>query len=408
MKISIRIIVCFIILFPAILKAQENKDKKFGITFGGFVKTDFWVDTRQVAGAREDLFALYPQNSLLDKNGEDINDKLIYNFSAITSRLTGKISGPDAFGAKTSGIIEADFSGQSNPDINGLRLRIAMIKLNWKKSELLFGQFWHPMFTTECFPTVISLNTGAPFNPFLRSPQIRYSNSFGKIKLTATVLSQRDYANSGPFGSSSIYMRNAVIPNGNLRLQYKNKKHLAGLAADYKIIQPLTETDSMYKTDEKIGTYAFMAYYKYSNPIFTFKAKYIYGQNMTDFLLLGGYAVSSRDSLTAKETYTPINHHTFWANVIYGKKIKFGLFGGYTKCLGTSDKNIGVYYSRGSNIDYVYRLAPSISFISNKTQISTEVEYTVAAYGTPDYEGIVKNSNEIGNIRILLTVFYFF
>lgn len=408
MKISIRIIICLVVLIPIFSKAQNTDEKKFGIKFSGFIKSDYWWDSRKVAGAREDLFALYPQNSLLDREGVDINDEPTFNFSAITSRITGKISGPDAFGAKTSGVIEADFSGQSNPDINGFRLRIAMAKFNWEKSELLFGQFWHPMFTTECFPTVISLNTGAPFNPFIRSAQLRYTYNFGKVKLISALLSQRDYANSGPMGTSSIYQRNAVIPNAHIQMQYKSEHHVFGAGVDYKFIKPLIETDSNYTTDEVLGTYAFLAYYKYQNSMLTFKAKALYGQNMTEQLMMGGYAVRTRDSITAKETYTPTNNFSVWANVVYGKTIQFGFFGGYTKALGTCNENIGVYYARGADIDYVYRLAPSISFISNKVQLSTELEYSVAAYGMADKKGDIKNSKEVGNIRLLFTMFYFF
>ena len=41
-------------------------------------------------------------------------------------------------------------------------------------------------------------------------------------------------------------------------------------------------------------------------------------------------------------------------------------------------------------------------------QLLTELEYTVAAYGMPDKKGDIPNSEEIGNIRLLFTVFYFF
>jgi len=27
----------------------------------------------------------------------------------------------------------------------------------------MIGQFWHPMFATDCYPDVVSFNTGAPF-----------------------------------------------------------------------------------------------------------------------------------------------------------------------------------------------------------------------------------------------------
>ena len=96
---------------------------------------------------------------------------------SVQTRLVGKITGPDAFGAKTSGYIEAEFFGTSDADVNGFRLRHAYVKLNWTTTELLIGQFWHPMFITESFPEVVSFNTGAPFQPFNRSPQIRVTQT---------------------------------------------------------------------------------------------------------------------------------------------------------------------------------------------------------------------------------------
>jgi hypothetical protein len=32
------------------------------------------------------------------------------------------------------------------------RLRHAFIKFNWNTTELLIGQYWHPLFVTTCYP----------------------------------------------------------------------------------------------------------------------------------------------------------------------------------------------------------------------------------------------------------------
>lgn len=408
--------IIFYFLFFCILSgtalAQSDtvykEQKKFGIQFKGFVKSDYWYDTRQVVASREELFLFYPKNVSPDINGHDINAEDYVNFSPVTSRLTGVISGPDALGAQTSGMIEADFSGVTNADINGLRLRHAFGKLTWKKSELLFGQYWHPMFVTEVFPNVISLNTGAPFQPFIRNPQLSYTRFFNKLNIQLAVLSQRDNANDGPLEYNGVYMRNALVPNIHLQFQYKMENHVFGMAGDWKTLRPRLVTDSLRITGEQISSYAAMVYWKFSKNKFTWKCKSIYGQNLTEHLLLGGYAVHSYDTLTGKETYTPTNHLFVWGNIQYGKKYVFGLFAGYAKNFGTSDINTGKYYSRGSDIDYLYRIAPSFSWISNSVQISFEPEYTVAAYGTADNTGRITNSKEVENLRLLLTFFYFF
>jgi len=97
------------IIFSVVL-AQENKDSKWGISFSGFVKSDFILDSRQTVNAREGHFLFFPQPELLDKNNSDINAKANFNILSIQTRLNGKITGPDALGAKTSAMIEGEFS----------------------------------------------------------------------------------------------------------------------------------------------------------------------------------------------------------------------------------------------------------------------------------------------------------
>lgn len=403
------LLVALLALFIFKVNAQDTeKEADWGIRFSGFIKSDYWYDSRQVVAAREDLFLLFPANRLNDAQNNDINAHPAFNYSAITSRLTGVIKGPDAFGAKTSGVLEADFSGVTNGDINGFRLRHAYGKLRWETSELLFGQYWHPMFVVEVFPNVISLNTGSPFQPFIRNPQIAFKQYFDDFSLNLTFLSQRDNVNDGPVGPSPVYLRNSLVPNIHLQLQHKTESIVWGTGIDYKILKPRMLTDSMLITNNTIGTWALMAYGKYSRQALTLRAKAIYGQNLTDHLMLGGYAVRETNPLTGSQTYTPTNHMFLWGNITYGKRIQAGMFVGYAKNYGTTHSNEGIFYARGHNIDHLYRVAPSLSFISGPVQISTELEYTTAGYGNPDAHGIISDTQAVSNLRALLTFFYFF
>jgi hypothetical protein len=242
------------LLFSGVVLSQNagpQEAKKPAIHFKGFIKSDYWYDSRQVLASREDIFLFYPLNKLPDAGGNDLNARPSFNYSAVTSRLTGIISGPDAFGAETSGVLEADFSGVSNADINGFRLRHAYGKLRWEKTELLLGQYWHPMFVTEVFPNVISLNTGAPFQPFIRNPQVSFKQYFGNFNLNFALIAQRDQSNLGPDGFSPLYMRSTLIPNSHLQLQHKTARHVWGIAGDYKVLQPRTVNQLNEKVSEK-------------------------------------------------------------------------------------------------------------------------------------------------------------
>ena len=435
--------ITLLMVFPFISNAQENKElPKFGISFSGFVKTDIFYDTRQSGCVREGHFLLYPENILLDANNIDINAKSSFNILSIQSRLKGSITGPDAFGAKTSGVIEADFFGNENNnfvDLNGLRLRHAFVKLNWKSTELLVGQYWHPMFIAESFPAVLSFNTGAPFQPFSRNPQIRISKTFGGLKLIGVLFSQRDFASSGPdyiksangeYNSAvmvcSKYLRNASIPNAHFQMQFTpdSTENLFGLGVDYKTLLPELYTidntkTKTFKSSETISSIAATAFVKLIFKPVTLKIEGIYAQNAYDMSMLGGYAVRQiSDSLTGAKDFTSLKTGSLWLDMnTNGKKFQVGLFAGYTKNLGTTESiqtdnfyKKEIYYARGSNIDQAYRLTPRIVFISGKLDIGIEIEHTVATYGIAngDKKGGVTDGKSVSNTRGLLAFLYKF
>ena len=413
-----------IIILPFFLKSQTPAaDKNFGIKFSGFVKNDFFFDSRQTTDIREGHFLLYPKNVNLDMDGNDVNAAASFNFLSIQSRLTGKITGPDAFGAKTSGLIEGAFFGHSNADINGFRLRHAYFKLKWEHSELLLGQSWNALFIPDCFPHVVSFNTGAPFQPFSRNPQIRFTKSFGNFNLIVTAMSQRDFTSPG--GSASL--RNSRIPNMNLKLHYKRENKakgnmlVAGIAGDAKYLQPRLISSSGYQTNETVEGFAGIAYLKVKTTDLTVKLEGIYGQNLYDLTMLGGYAYAYTEDthIVNKDLYdyTTLDNLSFWTDIhTNGNKIQVGVFAGFSKNMA-SLKNLkdwtssSSYMSRGGNIDYVYRFSPRIMYNIGKIRLAAECEYTVAAYGsfeTNNSLGQVQGSEEVANLRILLAAYYFF
>lgn len=399
----------FILVFLfTLVKAQEKS--AFGISFSGFVKTDIIYDSRQTTSIREGFFLLYPAPILNDKNLEDINAKSNFNILSIQSRLTSKLSAPDAFSAKTSGLLEGEFFGHTEGDINGFRLRHAYVKLDWTNVSLLVGQTWHPMFIAEMFPGVVSFNTGVPFQPFSRNPQIRLTYASDNIKLIAGAMSQRDFQSNGPSGFSSIYLRNTVVPNLHLQFQYLNDKTHLGAGVDYKSLTPRLVTTKNVKTDETVSGISLIGFAKFNlNPI-TIKAQGIYAENNADLLQLGGYAVKNTDAVTGKETYTALSNFSAWGEISTGKEIEYAVFFGYAKSLGASDNITGAYYGRGTDIDNVLRISPRIQFNSEKNRISAELEYTSADYGKPNNlnKGMVEDLKTVSNLRLLVAFYLFF
>jgi hypothetical protein len=402
------------------LLAQEAEESKIKIEASGFVKSDIFFDSRQNVEALEGLLLIFPKDELLDENGNDINAQSSLGIVDISTRLRGKITGPDVLGAKLTGLVEVDWTGITGSYFTSrVRLRHAYSKLNWEKTEVLFGREWHPMFVKECYPSVMSLNTGIPFQPFNRSPMLQLSHEFGQFKIIGAAISQSDYVSSGPDGKSAKYIKNSNIPNLHLQLQYKPGNFLIGAAVDYKSIAPRLQTeslvnvdptyDSLFVTDETVNSISYMGYIKYKKSKLEIKAKAIYGQNLSESVMPGGYGVSSLDSITGHEKYTPFNHFYTWANIIYGDQTKFGLFGGYTKNLGADDPIVGDTYGMALNIDYFYRITPTISHKIKNFMMAVELEYTVAAYGdVANQYGEFTKSHEVSNTRLMFSVFHFF
>lgn len=403
-------------LAPRPAAAEEAKKPAFGFTLSGFVKTDIFYDSRQTTSIREGHYLLFPKGPALGPDGADANARGAFNILSIQTRLAGTITGPDALGARTSAYLEAEFFGTSDADLNGFRLRHGYLKLAWTRSELLIGQFWHPMFVTESFPDVVSFNTGAPFQPFNRSPQVRFTRSFGALSLTATALAQRDFTSNGPDGAGSVYLRNAALPELNLKLQYGRKnaarktETVAGIGADVMRLAPRIVTALGYATDESLTGLAAMAFVKRKWPLWSWKAEAVWGQDLHHLTMLGGYAV--RDVVDAERgewSYTPISTLTFWTEVqTTGAPWQTGLFAGYAKNLGSPHEITGASYARGFNIDELYRLSPRLVYNVGKMRFAGEAELTAASYGTPDPFGKVREARFVRNLRLLLAAYYFF
>lgn len=383
--------------------------KKASLTWTGFIHADAMYDTRQVVEAREGYLLLYPKKIQKDVEGKDINSTGSFNQYAMTARLTAKMSGPDAFGAKTSAVLEGDFTGASNAENNSFRLRHAFVRLQWKKITILAGQYWHPFDVPEMIPAVLSLNTGAPFHSFSRQPQIRMDYRHNHFNFVIAASSQRDYVNPGPAGSSSVYLRNARIPNLHTQIQLIGKNTFLGVGVDYKRLVPRIQTDSNYKANETLDSWAFIAFLKKDFGNVNLKIQSSYGQNLNDHLMMGGYGVSSRDPLTDRRTYSSLNYWNNWISLnTTGKSVQFSIFAGYTKALGSGDVIIGPVYARDQDIDYIYRLSPMITWFSGKMTFSIETEYTAASYGTADEKFRINSGKEVSNLRSSISAVYNF
>lgn len=403
--------ILFLLFIPMWLSAQEKSD--YEVHIGGFISSESVFDTRQTVSAREGDVLLYPAPVIYDDYGEDMNGNSTFNMFSIHSRLRAKVSGPEMFGAKTSALVETDFVGTSNEIMSMMRLRHAMIKLTWQKSELLLGQYWHPLFIGSAFPEVSTWGGGLPFDILSRSPQIRYTQHFTThLTGSVTAITQRDFASTGPNGASAEYIRNAAVPEFDITLEYHTKTSEVGVIAGYKTIKPRLYDLDGNVTDLTLGSWQGSVYARKDWGKLTTKIKALYGQNLYNFAMIGGY-VEYIDPVTQELSYDNYETLGTWAEFIYNQEHWFyGAFAGYTQNMGVSDFQQEGFeanrYARGTDIDYVYRVAPRVGYKINKFLIMAEVSYDQIAYGDTQDDGIVENTLLADNLRVQLHFRYCF
>jgi hypothetical protein len=180
MKRAIIVVITFLLALPAIGFAG-SATSRWDLTIGGYVKFDMGYATQ---GQGQDIY-----QASRSGNGayENMTDKYgnFYMYSGET-RLNFLTIGPDAWGARTSAFIEADFRGNqsvgtSTNSAGTFGLRHAFMQLEWPNSKLVIGQTWQTWgFLPTWSSNILDNNDLSPFLKGMRQPLVRFEQTFAK------------------------------------------------------------------------------------------------------------------------------------------------------------------------------------------------------------------------------------
>lgn len=433
----------------AAAEPEQKAEPKNHFKLYGFVRNYFIYDSRESVSGTADLFYYLPKDVSM-KDGIDINDESSFRFVALTSRLgvdvTGYSIGNVHFGAKIEGDFYAGLSNSTNANatvyfpsstkISGTaqaRMRQAYATVTWKdlpmgedqkaSVALKIGQGWHPM--AADFPHVFSLEVGAPFGPFSRTPLVQMDANLGSNWfVSAAALWQMQYQSNGPIGGSAMYMKYGKTPEAYAALGYKTKNFLVKAGVDVLSIKPRvfgTLNEKTVKVSDRKTSVLGYAYAQYSYKKFAVKAKTTYGEGGEHMNLMSGYAKIGENS-DGSWNYASLRNSSSWLSLIYGKKWQGVLMLGYMKNLGLAEAASGplaksdVYFCTNgfSNINQMYRINPQIIYNIGKLNVGLEYQWTSVQYGEYN-EGKLnefgladKNLHWVGNHRINMMVKYNF
>ena len=444
MKRIIIIALCSLFLVPLSIHAQDSVKvaKKEAIKshlkqhykLYGFVRNYFTFDSRESMAGTGDLYYYQPYDESWNQTPEeaaasgierqDLNAVSTFRFLSLTTRLGVNIVGYKWRGTEFGGKIEADFyaglSTGATHKLAGtaqLRLRQAYMTFAWDslkmgkdyaRVDLAIGQTWHPMAADLC--DVIALNSGAPFGPFNRSPQVKMDARLGQyVTLTGLLLWQMQYISQGPSGGSAEYIAYSKTPEAYLGLSVHTNGFLMRAGADVLSISPRhigTVDGVQVKVNDRITTASPFLYLQYKKGDFSIKAKTIFAEAGEHMNMNGGYGVS-RVNQDGSWEYTPTRTSASWISLVYGgkvgaqedkhpQKLQGILFAGYIRNFGTKealydpneDGRIDAseiakyyYYPRVPNMNRMFRVSPTLLYTVGKFQLGLEYEVTSVHYG---------------------------
>lgn len=380
--------------------------------------------------------------------------------------------------------------GISLSTINGFMLQEAFYKLDWCAGSLLIGQYWHPLFDQRfssgslmiepiarspqikaaayyrCFEASLTASGQIDFcsdgpNFYAETYDPRFINFIKRTRPEVLVADR-----------SVSYFNNSVMPNFTFKVQGLHNKHIFGVAFDVKLLKPrlftrvqnnaglefLTNPDGTlqreiaffsgapatlgqpvpalivdplsvvktFKTDKRMASFSAMGFVGLQGDCWNLKLKGVYGENMSDHYMIGGYGVTARDVTTGAEEYTPIRSGTFLAEVGYStKKFQATVFSGYSKNLGLRGackelvkdltrfnenfpNNVYDVYHFIPNMDHIFRVNGTIKILRLPIVFAGSVEYCRASFGDLTPQAKITNAKKVHSIRFLFSSYYFF
>lgn len=190
------LIVALLLVTPGLAYAG-SATSRWDMTLGGFVKFDaVWAN--KAVGVDNRISPVDSKGNI--DQAVDSTDNLTWGSGE--TRLNWLLKGPDAWGAKTSAFVEADFRGRTggSSEYGLFRMRHAYMQLIWPKTRLIIGQTWQQW---GWIPALSILAASEEhFNRGQRVPQISVKHAFTK-NFTGTLGVQSPYrVDDASFGNN--------------------------------------------------------------------------------------------------------------------------------------------------------------------------------------------------------------
>ncbi len=208
-----KLVIIALALFLAlpVVSFAGSATSRWDMTIGGYVKADMgWADSgfgldsnnatrKGLPGARENVASEYG----------------VLGMAAGETRLNFLVKGPDAWGAKTSALVEFDFRGAGYGNTDGQRsyntalIRHAFMKFDWANDSLLIGKYF-ANFNSISIPMSPAAYQAMGEAKSNRVVQITWGHKFGKnVETTLALLAPSNDGLGGTNGYNEASVANS-------------------------------------------------------------------------------------------------------------------------------------------------------------------------------------------------------
>jgi hypothetical protein len=402
----------------------------FDLSVGGFVKLDYAYNSVIFgnSGSLTPGSGAMPYRASATASVANAAKQEQSIFSARQSRLWFKAAGPEFMGAKTGALIEGDFYGDASAAAESpqFRMRLAYGSLDWKNTQVLFGQNWD-IFGPMVASTVdfrSGATTGAPNNP--RVPQVRLTQklNFDDYNALSLVLGVQDPNQDG--NNNNVATNYGAAVNGAGQIMFTSKA--MGAAPGYfgLPMKPLTlGVFALYGNSKAVapatavnhtvdsygyGAYAFVPVLRSSDGKSRAMTLSLEGQiyQAANMAFNSATAATVFDANSANPN--PAKGYGLAAQAIFYPTQELGLTAGYGRrgALDYAD-----YKIRGTAVDYqrsTTQYYGNVSYDLNAAvRVMAEYQHLDTLYGAAAAAAGPATSTPVGSANIFrVAAFYFF
>lgn len=418
-----------ILLIPFLAQAVEYREdlipSLLHYRFTGFIRNDFFADTRQSLQFRSNPLLVVPREPNYDPLCADSNAVNKFGITPLRSYLRLDVWGNDFATVDAHACLQVDFIGPQELQQGLLRCWYLYGELYSERNQCIVGQFRHPFRPIRVFPGSLTYNPAA----IEQAPQLRWRHTFANgISTIITAFSELAFPSFGlaqpllggcpchcPPASNAVnslplFIQNSTKPGVAGRIEYSSPMVVVGCGLLGFSLLPRLVTNLCYPNDATVPACWATAYGAVTTCDIDWKTQLLWGQNVASINPVGGYVAAQCSNETGGCRYRALQDLLIWSDCSWQRHpvVHPGFYLEFTTIVGHGPTAIdpvtqaATVYGTDGRLHSVLRCSPRIIIDWGDLKFGIEYSYIRALYGSLDATGRLINRAPIAMGRLLV------